>query len=70
MSRAWSLGIYKALMGAAEPMAPGLLRRRAGRGKEDIARLSERLGVASRAELLLKCIPVYNFLPRLTNPDA
>jgi hypothetical protein len=32
--------------------------------------LYQRLGVASRAELLLKCIPLYNFLPRLTNPDA
>src|SRR5690606_212364 len=31
----------------AEPLAPGLLRRRAGRGKEDPARLDERLGYAS-----------------------
>jgi len=47
MSRAWSLVVYKALTRVAEPMAPSLLRRRAGRGKEDIARLPERLGVAS-----------------------
>lgn len=48
MSRAWSLAIYKALTRAGEPMARGVLLRRAGRGKEDIARLPERLGQPSR----------------------
>ena len=33
---------------ALEPLAPALLRRRAARGKEDAARLSERLGRASQ----------------------
>jgi 3-deoxy-D-manno-octulosonic-acid transferase len=47
MSRAWSLGVYKALTRVAEPIAPSVLRRRAGRGKEDITRLPERLGVPS-----------------------
>lgn len=49
MSRAWSLTLYRALTSVAEPLAPALLRRRAGRGKEDIARLPERLGAPSRA---------------------
>lgn len=38
------LPIYAALTGLLEPFAPGLLARRAGRGKEDAARLGERLG--------------------------
>ena len=49
MSGPWSLRLYRGLTRIAEPMAPGLLRRRAGRGKEDIARLPERLGMASAA---------------------
>jgi 3-deoxy-D-manno-octulosonic-acid transferase len=49
MSRPLSLRLYRAATRLAEPMAPGLLRRRAGRGKEDIARLGERLGIPSRA---------------------
>jgi 3-deoxy-D-manno-octulosonic-acid transferase len=48
MSRPLSLSLYRVATRIAEPMAPGLLRRRAGRGKEDIARLGERLGIASR----------------------
>ncbi|WP_375269981.1 3-deoxy-D-manno-octulosonic acid transferase, partial [Phenylobacterium sp.] len=36
-------------LGALEPLAPALLRARARRGKEDPARLAERLGRASRA---------------------
>lgn len=43
-----SLGLYAAATALAEPLAPGILRRRADRGKEDIARLSERLGAAGR----------------------
>ena len=42
-----SLALYAAAARLAEPLAPGLLRRRAGRGKEDPARLDERLGYAS-----------------------
>jgi 3-deoxy-D-manno-octulosonic-acid transferase len=45
--RPFSLTLYAALTGLAEPLAPALLRRRAKRGKEDAARLSERLGRAS-----------------------
>ena len=41
------LALYAAAMAAAEPLAPMLLRRRAARGKEDPARLGERLGRAS-----------------------
>ncbi|MEW5688088.1 MAG: 3-deoxy-D-manno-octulosonic acid transferase [Pseudomonadota bacterium] len=41
------LAFYAALMGLLEPLAPPLLRRRAARGKEDAARLTERLGHAS-----------------------
>ena len=44
-----SLGIYGAGMALAEPLAPWLLRRRARRGKEDPARLGERMGRASKA---------------------
>lgn len=38
------LPLYAAVTGLAEPFASGLLRRRAARGKEDSARLGERLG--------------------------
>lgn len=41
------LPIYAAVTGLLEPFAPGLLARRAGRGKEDAARLGERLGRAA-----------------------
>lgn len=43
------LAFYAALTGLLEPLAPALLRRRAVRGKEDAARLSERLGHAGAA---------------------
>ncbi|HEY5107518.1 MAG TPA: glycosyltransferase N-terminal domain-containing protein [Caulobacteraceae bacterium] len=43
-----SLDLYRTLAGAASVAAPVVLRARAGRGKEDIARLGERLGVAGR----------------------
>lgn len=38
------LALYAAASGLLEPLAPALLRARARRGKEDPARLSERLG--------------------------
>lgn len=44
-----SLGLYRAATGLLEPLAPALLARRARRGKEDPARLSERLGRGERA---------------------
>ena len=44
-----SLRIYRAATALAEPAAPWLLGRRAGRGKEDPARIGERLGRASAA---------------------
>jgi 3-deoxy-D-manno-octulosonic-acid transferase len=43
----WSLRLYALATGLAQPIAPMLLRRRVGRGKEDAARLNERLGRAS-----------------------
>ena len=43
-----SLGLYRAATGLLEPFAPALLARRARRGKEDPARLSERLGRGER----------------------
>jgi len=43
------LAFYGALTGLFEPFAPALLRRRAARGKEDAARLGERLGHAGVA---------------------
>jgi 3-deoxy-D-manno-octulosonic-acid transferase len=46
MSPPLSLGLYRLATGALEPFAPALLRRRAARGKEDPARLGERLGRA------------------------
>jgi len=42
-----SLSLYRAAMAALQPFAPGLLRSRAAKGKEDPARLGERLGHAS-----------------------
>lgn len=44
-----SLTLYRATMAALQPFAPGLLRSRAAKGKEDPARLQERLGHASAA---------------------
>ncbi|MDO9429919.1 MAG: 3-deoxy-D-manno-octulosonic acid transferase [Phenylobacterium sp.] len=44
-----SLALYAAATSLIEPLAPGLLRRRAARGKEDPARVTERLGYASVA---------------------
>jgi len=44
-----SLGLYRAATGLLEPLAPALLARRAHLGKEDPARLSERLGRGDRA---------------------
>lgn len=45
--RPFSLALYAAATRLAEPLAPGLLSRRAARGKEDPARVAERLGHAS-----------------------
>ncbi len=42
--RTLPLALYAAATGLLEPLAPGLLRRRAARGKEDPNRLNERLG--------------------------
>lgn len=42
-----ALAGYRLLTGALEPLAPLVLKRRAGRGKEDPARIGERLGRAS-----------------------
>jgi 3-deoxy-D-manno-octulosonic-acid transferase len=42
--RPLSLAAYGLATALAEPLAPWLLRRRAARGKEDLARLGERLG--------------------------
>ena len=42
--RSLPLALYAAATGLLEPMAPGLLRRRSRAGKEDAARLAERLG--------------------------
>ena len=49
MSPAWPLPLrlYGAATGLIEPLAPVLLRRRVRRGKEDAARIGERLGHAS-----------------------
>lgn len=41
------LTVYRAVTGLLEPLAPHLLRARAARGKEDPARLVERLGQAT-----------------------
>ena len=42
------LAAWRLLAGLAAPLAPLLLRQRASRGKEDRARLNERLGVSVR----------------------
>ncbi|MFC3079000.1 3-deoxy-D-manno-octulosonic acid transferase [Phenylobacterium terrae] len=42
--RSLALGAYRAATGLAEPLAPALLNGRARRGKEDPARIAERLG--------------------------
>ncbi|MCA6297152.1 MAG: 3-deoxy-D-manno-octulosonic acid transferase [Phenylobacterium sp.] len=42
------LALYRLATGLVEPLAPGLLRRRAAAGREDPDRLGERLGRASR----------------------
>lgn len=44
-----ALGLYRAATGLLEPFAPALLAARARRGKEDPARLSERLGRSAAA---------------------
>jgi 3-deoxy-D-manno-octulosonic-acid transferase len=44
-----ALAVYRAVTGMLEPLAPALLRGRANRGKEDLIRMGERLGQASRA---------------------
>ncbi len=43
-----SATLYRLATGALSPFIPGLLRSRAAKGKEDPARLAERLGRASR----------------------
>jgi 3-deoxy-D-manno-octulosonic-acid transferase len=43
----WALTAYRGATGLLEPLAPALLRARVRRGKEDAARLPERLGRAS-----------------------
>jgi 3-deoxy-D-manno-octulosonic-acid transferase len=47
-ARPLPLALYAAATGLLAPLAPALLRARAGRGKEDPARLAERLGQASQ----------------------
>ncbi len=49
MSEPLSLRLYALATGLAEPFAPLLLSRRVRRGKEDAARLSERLGRSGRS---------------------
>ena len=49
MSEPLSLRLYALATGLAEPLAPMLLSSRVRRGKEDAARLGERLGHAGRA---------------------
>ncbi len=49
MSQPLSLRLYALATGLAEPLAPLLLSSRVRRGKEDAARLGERLGRADRA---------------------
>jgi 3-deoxy-D-manno-octulosonic-acid transferase len=48
IARPLPLTLYAAATGLLAPLAPALLRARAGKGKEDPARLPERLGKASR----------------------
>src|SRR5690606_33470056 len=40
--------LYRLGTGLAQPLAPGLLKKRAARGKEDPARIGERLGHAAK----------------------
>lgn len=47
MSLPFGLAVYRAASGLLAGFAPGLLHSRAARGKEDPARLTERLGIAS-----------------------
>lgn len=47
MSLPFGLQLYRMASATAGGLAPGVLRARAAKGKEDLARLSERLGVAS-----------------------
>ncbi len=49
MIRPDALKLYRVATGLLEPLAPTLLARRARRGKEDLARLAERLGRGDRA---------------------
>ena len=49
MTTTLPLALYGAATGLLEPFAPGILRGRAGRGKEDPQRLAERLGRPTRA---------------------
>ncbi|NJR20194.1 MAG: tetraacyldisaccharide 4'-kinase [Hyphomonadaceae bacterium] len=42
----WALRVYAAMMGLFEGFLPGILQRRAAKGKEDPKRLDERLGRA------------------------
>jgi 3-deoxy-D-manno-octulosonic-acid transferase len=49
MKAPFGLAVWRLLAGLATPLAPLLLRQRAARGKEDRARLNERLGIASIA---------------------
>ncbi|MDB5455696.1 MAG: Three-deoxy-D-manno-octulosonic-acid transferase domain protein [Caulobacter sp.] len=44
-----NLHLYRVVTGALEALVPAVLRARAARGKEDAARLGERLGRASQA---------------------
>jgi 3-deoxy-D-manno-octulosonic-acid transferase len=48
ISRPLPLALYAAATGLLAPLAPALLRARAEKGKEDPARLAERLGQAGR----------------------
>ncbi|HEX7944246.1 MAG TPA: glycosyltransferase N-terminal domain-containing protein, partial [Phenylobacterium sp.] len=49
MNPTFPLALYGAATGLLEPFAPGILRGRAGRGKEDPQRLPERLGRSTAA---------------------
>src|SRR5882762_349265 len=49
MSMPLGLAAWRLLTGALSPVARLLLRRRAARGKEDWARLNERLGISGKA---------------------
>src|SRR2546423_2582284 len=43
-----ALALYRGAWSVAAPLAPFMLRSRAKRGKEDLSRLHERFGTASR----------------------